>query len=145
MAILVVILVVVLMVWQGRERTHRLRCGENLRAIGTALMLYHERYPEAGAFGLAKLVEDGLVPAQALVCPSVGSGAANYIVVWDNLKREPLPNDAVIVYEPKSNHRGAGGCALFADGHVSFMRVPAYDKLVATLPPATAGTENNNP
>jgi len=142
----VVVFVVVLMTWQGRERTHRLTCGANMKAIGAALAVYCASYPGSTASSLEQLAEEGLLPREVMTCPSSSRAASNYIVVWENVMGNPLANDAIIVYEPKSNHGGDGGNVLFADGHVSFMVGPEYDRLLAALPsPATPTTDSDEP
>ena len=116
---------------RARELSKRLVCASNLKGIGTILLIYENDHPGQGAPTLDDLVAQGdLVPDQ-LVCPSSGLNTTNYVIVPGAVGSGD--RNAIMAYEPKSNHGDEGGNILFADGHVTFVRVPEYDELIGSL------------
>ena len=117
---------------RARELSKRLVCASNMKAIGTAWKTYASDHPGEGIPSLDWLIDKGSIAPNQIICPSSGLTESNYVIV----RYEPGGSDrttdskVVVMYEPKTNHGGEGGNFLFADGHVSFVRVPEYDQLV---------------
>lgn len=115
----------------------RARCLSNLHQVSIALTMYGA---ERGMYPphLAQLVQDGYLPAGALVCPATsdteapGTSAAararavrspaagcrhcSYVFVAAGKPYADRAPGAVVLYDPPGNHK-AGMWALFADGH----------------------------
>ena len=119
---------------RARELSKQVVCAVNMGAIGTALRIYADDYPDQGLPSLDLLVELDYVTEKQLVCPSSEDepGDHSYIFVpYD--PSQPLDDDAVIMYESKSNHEDEGGNFLFADGHVEFESSENYDRLIESI------------
>jgi type II secretory pathway pseudopilin PulG len=129
----------------------REKCKKQLRAIGQAMILYTEehggRYP-AGADDL--IVTQDISP-QIFVCPSgteepaaagstpqetaanvVAPGHVSYVILSKGFSGRP-PADAVLAYEPLTNHLHAGLHVLFGDGRVEWVPSPQAERLLAEL------------
>jgi len=117
------------MLSSARELSRRMVCASNIKGIGTTWMVYAKDYPGEGVAPLEWLITTGRITPEQTICPSSGLTESNYILLPFE-PRDLTDNSTVIAYEPKSNHGGEGGNFLFADGHVSFVRVPEYDQLV---------------
>ena len=116
------------------ELNRRLVCAANLKAIGGAVAQYDG--PLGSEPDLATIIASAGLDPSVLHCPNHPDAAPNYVVVWANVRpTKPLPNDAVIAYEPKENHAGEGGNILFADGHAAFLKGAAYDEAIAGVTP----------
>ena len=130
--IIVVVLMVIatsillLPLLRNHELAQRLVCGSNIQLIGSALRIYANDFPGSGTSSLEWLVNSGNIPKDTLICPSSGLDTCNYVMVPLPAPGERVDDRRVVIYEPKSNH-GEGGCFLFADGHLEFMRGRAYD------------------
>jgi prepilin-type processing-associated H-X9-DG protein len=114
-------------------------CASNLRQIGQAILLYcnenNSTYPDT--LGTLLLTED--ITAEVFICPltnvprstapttraqadEIDSGkCTSYIYLGKGMNARTVPADAVIAYEPLSNHGGDGTNVLFGDGHVEFL------------------------
>lgn len=119
---------------QFRELQRRLICASYLKGIGTSAKIYANIWDGTTPI-IDWLVKTGDIDAKSTKCP--GTDSPNYVVDIATLVSakdgRALDNRMVIAYEPKSNHGGEGGNVLYADGHVEFVRVPAYDELVSTV------------
>ena len=114
------------------ELSKRLTCQSNMKAIATGLKLYAGDPSFSSRVTIDWLVQEGHITPDQMLCPSSGLTVSNYVLAQH--LRPDLPADAVILYEPKSNHGGEGGNILFADGHASFVRGEEYDRLIENLP-----------
>lgn len=117
---------------RARELSKRLVCATNMKAIGVAWKTYARDHPGEGVPTLDWLVDRGSIAPDQIICPSSDLTESNYLIVrygTSDVDRG-MDDRTVVMYEPKSNHGGEGGNFLFADGHVSFVRVPEYDQLV---------------
>ncbi len=119
-------------VLEWRDLSNRVVCANNLASFSAAWKLYTLESLPPGVSWTEWLVENGHITRKQTIYPSSGLNESNYILVTYPPEHS-VDNTTVIAYEPKSNHGGEGGNFLFADGHVSFIRVPAYDELVRSL------------
>ncbi len=117
------------LVSRWREPFRRALCAENMKEIGLALMVYAHEFRDQGIPAVELLVEHGFLTANRLRCPSAPAGEASYVIL--NGKGDGLENDAVIIYEPLTNHGGEGGNFLFADGHASFIPKAQYGQTLS--------------
>jgi prepilin-type processing-associated H-X9-DG protein len=124
---------------RARELSKRLVCASNLKGIGTTLKIYVNDDPGQGVPTLSLLVTRGEITPKQLICPSSEVDTTHYILVPGSVGTSD--RGAVMAYEPKSNHGDEGGNVLFADGHVTFVRVPEYDDLIRDLLVNRSGTK----
>ena len=75
-----------------------------------------------------KVVAAGFTTPMQFQCPSAPPGQQCYYYVA-GLTTESNPS-AVIMFEDPNNHQGEGGNVLYQDGHVMFMKGPAYQAIV---------------
>lgn len=118
---------------RARELSKRLVCASNMKGIGTTLMIYANDHPGQGVPTLDYLVAQGEITAKQLICPSSGVNTTNYVVVTNT--EGVVDNRTPFMYEPLSNHGDEGSNILFADGHVTFVRVPEYEDLMKAVSP----------
>jgi hypothetical protein len=125
----------------SHESDNSVRCGSNLRRIGVAMLDYANQhgghYPDAAA----TLITNQDVAPELFVCPSsddepaaagatrtataanvATAGHLSYVFTSRSLTTAS-PADAVLAYEPLTNHRGRGIHVLCADGHVDWADV----------------------
>lgn len=126
---------------RARETANRVKCGSNLRQIGQACMLYaneNKGYFPPDPMTLLK-AED--IDYSVFVCPSsndtplatLGNGHESYIYLGAGMTMNGAPPNAVIAYEPMSDHSNDGSNVLFGDGHVEFVGKSQMAKLIADL------------
>jgi prepilin-type processing-associated H-X9-DG protein len=130
-----------------RPMSNRIKCQSNLRQIGQAIVMYanenHGAYPDSFATLLAN--ED--ITASVFVCPEsndtdatgpttqafvtnlTAGGHLSYIYVGAGWTTATTPANAVVAYEPLTNHGGTGMNVLFGDGHVDWL-TPAQAKAI---------------
>ncbi|HEY8667007.1 MAG TPA: H-X9-DG-CTERM domain-containing protein [Tepidisphaeraceae bacterium] len=145
----------------ARPVANRVKCAENLRQIGNAMLLYaHDhggKFPDTfeGLLGegLSAEVficwESGDTQAtgpttQAIVAQWAIPGHLSYIYCGKGLTDES-PAGTIVAYEPLANHGGANSNVLFADGHVAFIPAATMNRILAELaagrnpPPSARG------
>ncbi len=129
----IVITVITMGAFRLRELSRRAVCGGNMQAIRTAMNIYGSTYSDLGPPPYTRLVEQGYLASEVLICPSADLSRSNYVCasVFDKLTTR---DNAVVMFEPKSNHGGVGGNVLFGDGHAAFVRSPRYERLIGGLP-----------
>ncbi len=122
---------------RARELSKRLVCAANLKGLGVSMMLYAQSEP-GGQFPTPQdLVASGDVTPKQLVCPSsrdrVGDCSYRFVPIDPAKRSDRDPALTVWGYESKDNHKGAGGCVLFLDGSVRFVKSEEYDRLLGPL------------
>jgi prepilin-type processing-associated H-X9-DG protein len=132
---------------QARELARTTVCATNMRAIGTAMMIYtnenDNHYPDASQWCDLLIKHSDLVE-KVFKCPSACEGPCNYAM---NKNIEKLgteaPGNMVLLFETNAgwnqsggpellsieNHRGRGCNVLFNDGHVKFVKSEDIDNL----------------
>jgi len=120
--------------YRGRELQRRMICASNLNSIATMAKIYAIEWDGMTPV-LDWLVKSALIDPKLAKCPC--ADGPNYVVVTARLvagiANLPLDDRMIVAYEPKSNHDGEGGSMVFADGHASFVPVPAYDELLSPV------------
>ena len=114
------------------ELRSRLTCASNIKNLGTALKIYGSADRGSMDASVDWAITNGLIDAGSTICPASGLSKSNYVWVRP-LDRASIESNAVIMYEPKSNHGGEGGSVLFADGHAEFVLGADYDRLIESV------------
>jgi hypothetical protein len=125
---------------RAREIANRVKCASNMRLVARALVAYSNT--NAGAFppDLSYVANDPSLGPDQFVCPSsndtpaagLGAGHLSYVYVGKGLKNT-APSNAVLMYEPMTNHRNDGANFVFADEHVEFMPAAQAQSLIAQV------------
>jgi prepilin-type processing-associated H-X9-DG protein len=123
---------------RARETANRVKCASNLKQIGSAILLYSNENRGAYPPDLKTALATQDITSDVFVCPSsndtpapgadnklqaanLGAGGhLSYVYVGAGLTNSASP-DAVVVYEPTSNHNADGMNVLYGDGHVAFL------------------------
>jgi competence protein ComGC len=123
---------------QAREAANRVKCAANLHAVSLQLFTYCSSSESDGHLpdSVDRLVADGRVSAEDLVCPSTNDTAApgatpaqqaaslaagghdSYLYLGKGLTANQLTPDTVLIYEPPTNHHDAYMNVVFGDGRV---------------------------
>ena len=134
-----IVVVLMPMFRHTRDPSNRGRCASQLRAIGSAMKLYANevggRYPDS----LGELFVSQDITTTILICPSssdtpaaagpttratlaniYAGGHLSYIYLGKGMT-DNLNADAILAYEPLSNHQNNGMHVLFGDGHVEWL------------------------
>lgn len=116
--------------WAGRAReiANRTICSSNLHGIQKAMISYAARNDDQFPPTIELLLDEGSIMPQTLTCRSGGEDAG-YIYIYPN-QGANAPGDAILMYEPLTNHNNEGTNILFGDGHIEWL--PA-DKARALL------------
>jgi prepilin-type processing-associated H-X9-DG protein len=149
LAVLIVILVAALflgftIVWplvrEANLPPKSLECARNLRQIGQGIAMYVNENGGQFPDDLKTMLEHEDLGPKVMVCPAshdtpakegptsratannvMGPGHLSYIYIGKGLHAPELPADAVIVYEPLSNHAGQGMNVLYGDFHIEWL------------------------
>jgi prepilin-type processing-associated H-X9-DG protein len=112
---------------KAREMATRLACGNNLKGIGMALLIYANDYADHFPPNLEILTSTAEVPPKVLVCPST-SQKDSFIYRGSGLTTKADPS-MIMVYDKKGNHEG-GRNVLFMDGHIEWIPEERFPELV---------------
>ena len=110
-------------------------CPGRLRRIGLALELYAHQHPgRPFPDSLEPLITSGLLPADALTCPSGDGDGAGYVYLGGGLTRGTDSN-VVLAYDPPGNHGNDGCHVLLGDMSTAWYPMPAmrsvFDQVAA--------------
>ena len=130
--IVVVVATVLYVGWHGAirgwELQRRFVCGQNMKGVGAAMQVYYGKEWNGRTSFIEWMESAYPVSREWLKCPSGGAyHAVEFLNGW------PTNDDAVIAYEPKSNHKEEGGFVANRHGVVRFVPVPEYDQLIEPL------------
>ena len=141
------------------------RCGSNLHSIGEGLLLYRNDHRGIYPSSWAEAVAGGQIAPELLVCPATDDspavippgagvlmvaaalgrpGHVSYVYCARGWNQNDVRADAIVAYEPTSNHNGLGSEFLFGDDHVDWIDSPRAARLIAaaaaTTRPVSAAT-----
>jgi prepilin-type processing-associated H-X9-DG protein len=139
---------------RARETANRVKCAQNMKQIGLALLAYGNTNRGAYPPDLQTLLSNSpALKTDMMTCPSsndtpapnastlTSGGHLSYVYVPGG--RTTSGSDEVLLYEPMTNHDN-GTNMLFGDGHVEFMMRGQAEALIAaskmsrrTSPPPT--------
>jgi prepilin-type processing-associated H-X9-DG protein len=141
---------------RARETANRVKCASNLRQIGMAELLYSNENRGQLSLDFAGILVTQDITADKFVCPSSndtpapgGTPQQQAQVLHQHCSYVYIPGqtnaasaEAVVAYEPLTNHDGDGANFLFGDGHVSWESEPTAAAMIRSLeagqnPPAT--------
>jgi hypothetical protein len=135
---------------RAREMANRVKCAANLKQIGNAAMMYANDNYGAYAPSIEGLVEYG-IPA-IFVCPAcndtpavaagtpkataanvLAGGHLSYVYVGKGLTSRTARANAIVAYEPLTNHRNQGMNVLYGDSSVQWLTLPQANAALAEL------------
>jgi len=143
---------------RSRELANRVKCASNLRQIGQACLLYANAHQGQCPARLEDLILTEDIGSEVFTCPSSNDtpapgpttqavaqslsagGHLSYVYLGAGHPIDSNP-DAVLAYEPLSNHAGTGMNVLYFDGHVTFLAAPQARQLLQTLNASPPGTK----
>ena len=135
----------------SRESANRAICASNLRQLGLAVHLYQQDHGGAYPDTLGRLALEETLDAAVFVCRSSNAerstGATtqaiaddvdagpeghhcSYVYVGSGLIGKTATPTTIVAYDAPSNHDGAGGNALYGDGHVEWLTEADAAKLL---------------
>jgi prepilin-type processing-associated H-X9-DG protein len=148
---------------KSSETANRVKCGANLRQIGSAVSMYAQE--NGGYFppSLVALMKHEDITFDCLLCPSSNDekpsttttdealadlGAAernapghknclSYVYVGTGLNTKTVLATTVVAFEPLEKHNGQGANVLFGDGHVEFVYKQDWPKVTGATGRAT--------
>jgi prepilin-type processing-associated H-X9-DG protein len=134
---------------RARETANRVKCASNMKQIGNALLVYSNANRGVFPPNLQTLSNalPGALDATVFVCPSsddtatagapvtLGQGTLSYVYVPGlNIA---APSNAVLLYEPLTNHTNDGVNILFGDGHVEFVQRARAEPMIKAVEAGT--------
>jgi predicted Zn finger-like uncharacterized protein/prepilin-type processing-associated H-X9-DG protein len=124
----------------AREQANRIKCASNMRLLGQNMMMYANNNNGHFPDKLEDVLQiDPSIPPTTFVCPSddksppsaasvqaeaheISTGQhCSFIYVGKDLTTSASA-DTVLLYEPLTDHHSEGIYALFADGHVDWLK-----------------------
>lgn len=135
---------------RAREQANRVKCASNMRMIANAVQMYANQNRGVFPDTLDRLITAGFVQSDVFVCPSSSDTAApgsdnktqaanlqrgghlSYVYVGKGLNTR-APANAVLAYEPMTNHSNDGTNILFADGTVQFVKAAQAQQIIAEV------------
>lgn len=126
---------------KARERARQVNCANNLKQIGTALIMYSADNRGKIPGSWTKTVDEHLVPnyisADLFRCPSISTpteSPSNYTYLGKGKKfSDSKPTTTMLMQDRYNNHTDHYQNALYMDGHVDGGPPPA--SVVAVTPP----------
>lgn len=112
---------------KARAMATRMACGNNLKGIGKALLIYANDYSDHFPPNLEILTSTVEVSPKILVCPSTMQ-KDSFIYCGKGLTTSDEPS-MIMVYDKKGNHEG-GRNVLFMDSHVEWVPEERFLELV---------------
>ncbi len=114
-----------------RESIHRSRCGQTLRGMGKAMLIYANDYEDEWPPNLEMLVKHAEYPRSGLICPSMRHRPdyASYVyrgVDTGGISVEPT---IIMVHDRAGNHPG-GRNVLYVDCHVEWVTEDRFAELI---------------
>jgi prepilin-type processing-associated H-X9-DG protein len=128
---------------RARETANRVKCAANLKAVGSALLLYANENRGSYPPNFQTLIDTQDITFDSFVCPSSSDQRANqmsdlstpghlsYVYVPGMTIRASAQH--VIVYERITDHNQAGANFLFGDGHVEWLARQQAQSVIAQL------------
>ena len=155
-----ILIALVPLLWWGissvRYATDRAKCARNMQALGQAMMMYANAYRGELPDSLASLREEEDISPAAFICPGSNDryadgptarairdqlgmrGHVSYIYLGKDLTSTVFgDSELVLMYEPLSNHGGAGMNVLFGNGTVVWVRSTAAQSILTQASSAT--------
>lgn len=125
---------------RAREPANRVKCASNMRQIGQAIAMYANDHGGLFPADLKTIFENEDVTASVFTCPSSNDtpaptaattqataagllqpGHLSYVYLGKGMTDQAAATDAVILYEPLTNHSSAGTNVMFGDFHVEWL------------------------
>ncbi|MGB7160227.1 MAG: DUF4190 domain-containing protein [Tepidisphaeraceae bacterium] len=128
---------------RARETANRVKCASNMKQIGQALLLYGNNNRGQYPPDLATLLNNSPLMIDTTVCPSSNDtpaagpaqlnagGHLSYVYVSGQSTSSSF--EAILLYEPLTNHDNDGINILFGDGHVEFLRRTDAEPLITAV------------
>ena len=116
---------------RARALAKRTSSAANLHGIANAMFTYSGQHNGQFPPKLRTLLDDKLITPGALKSPLEETNREiSYVYIPGQTADDPPEN--VLAYEYPENSYNEGTNVLFVDGHVSFMSMPEFEKVLAT-------------
>ena len=123
---------------RARELAKRTVCANNLKNIGTALVIYANMYNDKLPPNLDILIDEADMSGMSFMCPSATEDYEHYIYIPFKTVNYFDPQTPWVIENPE-NHGGEGGFVLFGDAHVKWVQGPELEQMLedagAEIPP----------
>lgn len=114
---------------RARDISKRTVSMANLKGIGTVCHIYAMDHDGEFPPDLESLVQDGSVMREQLNAPNDKRGRVSYVYLAGQTRDSDPRN--VLAHEKREVNGGEGVNVLFADGHVEFLRMPEFERVLA--------------